>query len=239
MQVRRRVTFLGNTQRGILAASATFTDWIPPVAFPRPFLRHTLLWNLPGGEKAACSIAWDNDGGGVISIGSDMADAFAARGTALWTSLHPSYASTINYVGSRLALIGVDGKSSQTVEMASTADPGTADGETLPPEVATVVSFSTGLGTRQGRGRIYLPCMSSTQLQSGGRVHLTSRDRAATSVAAYCAPLTNSATTFFPVVASKTGSHLSRVTSVRCGDVYDSQRRRRASLVEAYKVVNL
>lgn len=203
------------------------------MVFPRSFVRHTLMWALPDGEEANCRIHWAlNDP--IIGIDDTDMAAFAARGEAYWTALKSDYVNVTSYVGSRLQLVGTNGKVVETLESLITPVPGTRTDANLPTEVAVVVSLRTGTASRSGRGRIYLPAPSTWNVDLDGRYNHSSRDTLATDSVAYLQPLTVGSNTYEPYVVSTTEQALRQITSVRVGDVFDVQRRRRNQLAESY-----
>lgn len=201
--------------------------------FPAKFLRHTMLWALPSGEVANTSCAWDTPLAG-SDIDTAKVDALAAKGLAFWNDIKPAYAPQITYLGSRVQLVGTTGLIEITAERVIAPVAGTGGGNQLPHEVSVVVSLKTSIASRRGRGRMYLPAPAYGSLTTSGRLDFTIRDDIAQAAATYCA--TDAVNEMVAVVASKTGSLLTPVTQVRVGDVFDSQRRRRDSLIEAYKV---
>lgn len=203
------------------------------VVFPRSFLRHTMLWNLPGGEKAATSVAWDS-GSAVTGLDSTTVDAFETLGESFWADLDALYSDQTNWVGSRLAWIGTDGRAVETAEMGHTASPGIVNRPPLPSEVAVCISLKTALNNRRGRGRFYLPSPQMDVNGAGGLLTTSAQDLFADYCEAYFTPIIIGAETYFPTVASKTGGLLNPVTSFKVGNVFDSQRRRRDRLTEVY-----
>lgn len=114
---------------------------------------------------------------------------------------------------------------------------GAATGDSLPLEVAAVVSWQTGLVGKRGRGRVYLPALTTAALTSSGRY-----STAVTSglVAAMKALLQATALTgvgagglwVLPIVCAAAGTQYGVINSLSVGNVPDSQRRRRRSLDE-------
>lgn len=201
--------------------------------FPRSFLRHTLMWTLPGGEVANTTCAWAEDSA-IVSLDDLSVDMLASKGTALWADIKPAYAPQILYIGSRVQWIASDGHVVETAERVITGVAGTGGGNQLPQEVAVVASLRTALASRRGRGRMYLPAPAYGALTSASRLDTTIRDDIAQAMSTYLD--TDVTTGLFSCVASATGTLLSTVLEVRVGDVFDSQRRRRDSLIESYKV---
>lgn len=103
---------------------------------------------------------------------------------------------------------------------------------------AMCVSLSTGRPGRSYRGRFYWPFLTATTT-SGGRINVTSVTSAARA-SAFAQMLQAIAGEFSgfpefrPMVVSETLGVLTPVSAVRCGDVLDTQRRRRDKLNETY-----
>lgn len=201
--------------------------------FPRSFLRHTLIWSLPGGETANTTCAWA-EASTIISLDAISVNMLAAKGLAMWNDIKPAYAPQILYLGSRVQWVAMDGHVVETAERIITGVPGTGGGNQLPQEVAVVTSLRTALASRRGRGRMYLPAPAYGALTSLSRLDTTIRDDIAQAMSTYLD--SDALTGLFSVVASATGTLLSQVTECRVGDVFDSQRRRRDSLIESYKI---
>lgn len=108
---------------------------------------------------------------------------------------------------------------------------------TMPPQCAMVVSLLTPFPGRRTRGRFYMPFLTASMTSSlriGGAVTLASR---ATSMASMLNAIGAAAETLpdlEPVIVSAAGGTITPVSSVRVGDVMDTQRRRRDALIENY-----
>lgn len=107
--------------------------------------------------------------------------------------------------------------------------PGVATDSMLPFQVALVVSLSTTLANRHGRGRFYLPPLTAASLAQG-RLAPAAQTTVASSVQALFSGLNGGNLT--PVVRDRVGHISTVVTSASVGDVFDTQRRRRNKLVE-------
>lgn len=105
---------------------------------------------------------------------------------------------------------------------------------TAPPQSASVVSLLTALPGARHRGRFYWPCLapamttslrsSTTQGHSTGAVELLA------AIAGQMVDFGNP----LPVVYSPTSGDMTPVIAARAGNVVDTQRRRRDSLVESF-----
>lgn len=108
---------------------------------------------------------------------------------------------------------------------------GVAAGNALPADVALVVSLRTGLANRRGRGRFYLPQPAASNLTVNGRVLADFvTDLSASLDAAW--GVYNTATDI-PVVYSRTARATNPITTFDIGNLYDTQRGRESSQVEA------
>lgn len=109
--------------------------------------------------------------------------------------------------------------------------PGTeATGQPLPAEVAVVVSLTTNTPTRSGRGRFYLPQMTSEALSDTGRI-----DSAAIStlVAALETAFSGLPTGDVAVIWSRTQRESRPITGFNVGDLWDTIRGRDARAIES------
>lgn len=203
-------------------------------AYPRSFLRHTLLFSLPGGEVASTSCHWDNSGGGIIGTPTDAADALQQKAVALWGGIKTGYTGEVKFLGSRIATVAVDGKVVETLERAITPSPGTGGGSCLPTEVAVVASLKSATYSRSGRGRMYLPPPTTGVVTGQGRVDNNMLGSIVVAMDIYLTKMTIATSDYFSVVASKTQGMLRPVVEVKVGDVFDAQRRRRDALIEVY-----
>ena len=189
-----------------------------------PLYRHVLTGTFPGE-------VWSF---GVHTNGSlAIAAAQTAWQTAVTAFFSTAYAATLSTTteaseASTAELIQATGKQS-----AKLADPvnfaGTSAAETLPFQLAPVVSFRTALATRAGRGRIYAPSLAVDQI-AGGRMTTAAQGTLADSAAAMLTSLAGAG--LAPVLYSRTTRELQNILRIDVGDVIDTQRRRRNKLIE-------
>lgn len=197
--------------------------------YPIPWIRQSVMWDLPGGEVATINVGWQQTGG-TISIDAPTADGLKDKSDDLWAALKPYYNDQVAYRGCVLHLISVGGASVQTVERTSSPVVGTGAGNMFPHEVAVCVSLKTATAGRSGRGRLYLPPPRVGTGSAVGRLNGSTPSEWAAILAGF---LTNDPDNdLTSIVASKTTNALHPVTEVGIGDVFDSQRRRRNELVE-------
>lgn len=143
---------------------------------------------------------------------------------------------TLNVI--RCELHDDDGTLLQAAEFTKAPAISGTDNPSKPYQVAVVASLLTGRPGRSYNGRLYWPAIGA---QIGiATLRLTAAQTQA--IADATATLLRAIATAAPVgaalvpvvVSHKLGTH-QEVTSVRVGDVLDTQRRRRDSLVEAYR----
>lgn len=116
------------------------------------------------------------------------------------------------------------------------AGPGTS---VLPVQNSVVMSLRTANATRKGRGRMYLPGLGNSSLDSSGMVGSTARNNVANGGAALMAALQHTqgagpALEIAPVVIGQAGTTFFKVKRCSVGSVVDAQRRRRLQLTEVY-----
>jgi len=108
-----------------------------------------------------------------------------------------------------------------------------ASGLTLPFEVALAVTLQTDTRGPRGRGRCYLPAPSSGTALAGGGVFTPALATDACKFIGDLAAAVKAAKGWDLIVVSSRAKQLHKVTTIQCGKVPDSQRRRRRSQDEA------
>lgn len=106
---------------------------------------------------------------------------------------------------------------------------GTSAEDSLPPQIAVVVSLRTELANRAGRGRFYLPA-PATNACTAGRLTTAIQTNIVNAMTRMFSALDAAGAT--PVLFSRTTFANTTITSFNVGDVFDTQRRRRNQLVE-------
>jgi len=123
----------------------------------------------------------------------------------------------------RTGLITQETGQQQAVDEDTVNLPGVATGNSLPNDVALVVSLRTNLANRRGRGRFYLPSLVATTLTAAGRLDPTAQQNIVDSLANAWNGYTGVGD---PVVYSRTQRTIEDVISFDVGDLFDTQRRR-------------
>lgn len=175
--------------------------------------------------------AWWSDSAASI----DTAQAAAVQwlsdlvaGPSAGNGLQDRITSGVSFSFVRTGLINVaDGQQQQLRETAVT-HAGVATGNSLPADVALVCSLRTDLANRRGRGRFYLPALSTITVTAG---KLTTSHQVALADALEFA-WNGYSSTGSPVVYSRTSRAFQPVVTFDVGNLFDTQRRREAQITE-------
>lgn len=159
------------------------------------------------------------------------ADAWEdASGTPFWAVMAPHICTNVSMTrATTVTLDEATGVQLQRRDREVTR-PGTSVAACLPFQVTPVVSLRTDDASRRGRGRFYAPSLA-VDAQDGGRLTATAQDDLGTSAQGMLLALAAAGLT--PVLLSRDTMVTREITSLDVGDVMDTQRRRRNSLIEA------
>lgn len=172
---------------------------------------------------------------------SDMESyALTAAGlfqTHFWTPATNDYSTTTRWTGTRARALDAAGHVVASGEqILSPSQAGGAGSPCLPLEVAVVLSLRTDIPGGRGRGRMYLPGPTVNKCVGNGLLDSSTQ----TSWIGYWQAFFNawnaSPDTLTASVASGVGGSVAAVSSIRLGNVFDSQRRRRNTQPETYQV---
>lgn len=205
-------------------------------------LRLSIKGALPGGEEWSTNPCWTISDFGVATTPAQIqAVATACAGVAIPTGLRAAYSTATNIHTIRVEARMADGTLENLAEDAlAAASPGT--GTTPHPyQTAWVASLRTAAVGAVGRGRLYFPA-TGIPLEAGSlRPSTVSTTSFLTGVKTYLSDLQTQIRATFSgaslIVWSRTKSEMNLVSTIQAGDVLDSQRRRRDTLVEAYSSV--
>jgi hypothetical protein len=213
------------------------------MAFSQEHLYLTFGGDLPGAETWQCGLRMASETPATYGPTYDHPD-LADKAAAVLSWFQSSDAGisprcTLTFV--KEAVIGTDGDYIAPPDVVEYSPPelgsSSPEGGVVPNQIALVVTLLTGtsFGDAQ-RGRIYTP-MPAVQITEAGVIgDTTSQDRA-DAAAALITALNGIPTGLLPervVVMSRKGSGTTRaVTSVSVGNVLDTHRSRRTSLVES------
>lgn len=122
---------------------------------------------------------------------------------------------------------------------------GGASGSTLPPQIALVATLVAGTGRGlAGKGRMYLPGINHA-IDNTGAIASAQRTNTANGLKAFFDTINASSSVSSDVINASKGRIgvpfappvNQKVTAIRVGSVYDTQRRRRNNLPEVYTTV--
>lgn len=146
--------------------------------------------------------------------------------------------------GVKVAQLNTDGTTvADSVRYFDASQPyaGNSTTTSFPPQIALVATLMTGTARGLGaKGRMYLPGVQAS-LDGNAKISSTDRGNIATNLAAMFSGINADAdvpgsviTASFGRVSPATAGVNVPIVSVRVGNVYDTQRRRRNALVESY-----
>lgn len=185
--------------------------------------------------------AADSDPGGMLAITQIPEDvaAFAAAFRAFHATANLHIAPSCVLTMVKVAAIGLDGTylGPPAEEVSDTHGGGTS--QTYPSQVALAVTQDGPVATHRQHGRFYIPGIG-TGLGDNWLMPSSQQTQVLTATRTLVTAL-NAAEAANPtrvVIASQKGSgHNWEVQQLRCGDAYDTQRRRRNELAENYAVL--
>jgi hypothetical protein len=199
-----------------------------------------------GGERWSIGIRFANSFDGTTGIDQTEVDACQAP-VRTWFASTSSFFPTFHSVDMiKLAPIGIDGRYPGSLEAKeatiSTPIQGGTTGGSLPGQISLVVSLTTPFSRGRAHiGRVYPPPLApSVQISATGLVP-------SGNIVSYMGTFKTMLNGIraipglgAPAVMSKIGTGISiGISGLRVGQVYDTQRRRRSSLPEAYQTVLL
>lgn len=205
---------------------------------PRNIL-YQVRGSLPGGERWSNTLHFDDGTSGPFS-GLDLAAAVEQvktryHGFLQSTNGFPS-TCTVDSVG---GYVYDDAGALVEIAQSGTSPLAGTGSVTRPHQVAVVASLLTGIPSGRTRGRLYLPLLSAPITPDSGRISSTTTQLVAnelseclTDLRAAGYDVANDALT--AVVVSTTYQQATPINQIRVGNVFDTQRRRRDALVEAY-----
>jgi len=117
------------------------------------------------------------------------------------------------------------------------ADAGTTTSGSTPNQCAICVSKVTGFAGSRNRGRMYMPPPAKAATLDNGRLSSAARTALAAGLTAWKNSLIGDG--FTPVLVSRSDNANIVITTLRIGDVVDTQRSRRNSLAEAYTNISI
>lgn len=215
------------------------------MSYPHKVAKVTLSGTMFGGQEI-----WST--GFFMGFEGQDAPAITETGvsdiSAAWETFFKANTSEISnkysYTMCKVQMLATDGKAvadSAVYYSPQTAVVGASASQALPPQIALVATLANslprGLATK---GRMFLPGVNAT-IGADGHINSTTVGNIATNLQTFFGAIMNDADTPGRAVLASTGNALQlrpgqirNVTQVRVGNVYDTQRRRRNALMEAY-----
>lgn len=229
--VRLALTFGGADPVGTLP-----NNWNPTATTINRTETH---WTITGN--------WLATGPSTIFHPDDYLHTKAAPAFATWLDAFPALSNQCRIKQLKLSPIGTDGRAipappysagSPTILTYTSSYPvGSSAGSMLPLQNSLVMSHRTAQVGRRGRGRMFVPCLTTGLVDTHSHVASGVITSALAAQVALLHGLTvNGATSADPsvnaVVTGDPWTHYGLITQVRAGNVSDTQRRRRRSLTE-------
>lgn len=169
--------------------------------------------------------------------GEDLASAKAiidSTWNAWWTNCASNYKSTLSLVGIRVDIIdAATGHVLEGTDVTTGTVPGNLSTNQLPLQCSSVLTLRTAFSGGRYRGRLYLPPMTVSALTADGFLVAASQDDILDAWHDWFVAINAGADDWFIGVYSRAQQTVSPVTSVEVGSVIDTQRGRRANLVES------
>lgn len=193
-----------------------------------------------GAERWSTACNFRPDGGGVVATPEGLTEwAESVAGLVAGTNLGAELRAGLSAQGTldEVRVYHYPGTNAQATAVGIAPALGVGlTGASRPTSVAACLSLYTGVASRRTRGRMYWPALAN-QINTTGRFF----SGVTASLAGQMAALLEDIGTEIPagdparpVVVSRAGDLVTRVTQVRVGDVPDTMRSRRDALDELY-----
>lgn len=208
-------------------------------------LRISLGGSLPNGEKWTVNPVWSLGGDfGDVDVSPTQAQTIAAAIAAITFNgpLLTNFAANTTIATVRVEARTLANDLEAVGEAAKSTPQNGTSSVTHPFQTAWVSSLRTSFPGASGRGRLYWPATGVTLQPTTYRPSTSNTLNFATEVETALSQIGQAIAVTFPTgtslcVWSRTKSTLLAVTSIQVGDILDTQRRRRDSLVESVSSV--
>lgn len=206
------------------------------------YVRCSIIGSAPGGEVWSVNPVFDPTGefpGGVNQTSLDAA-ALSIAQTSPTGSLVTLLSTALAVQQCRLEVR--DDGTDALIALSHQANTGGVAGSgtpKLPAQAATVLSLRTVVPGGSGRGRIYWPAVGAT-LNGTLRLSSPSNSTVVADFKTYLNLIKGILVTNFPTIGfdlavrSKTTHSTPHVNRIQIGDIIDTQRRRRDTMIESY-----
>lgn len=208
--------------------------------------RVTLFGTMFGGaEEWSTGFFLGSPGGDAPAPSQAGADAIRDYWATFWGTPNAGVRNSWQFLGCKLSLLNEDGKTDLdniVTSYTTAAVNGAGGGSPFPPQIALVATLVSGSGKGlAGKGRMYLPGIAHG-VDGGGHIGTTEVGYVATALQTFLNAVNGSIDAQGTVINASAGraafagiGAINRVVdSIRVGNVYDTQRRRRNQLAETY-----
>lgn len=198
-----------------------------------PFYHCNAEGHLPGGETFNFGVHVSGVAGAaddVLTAWTTALGQLMTHDSGLGNTLQSHISSQVGIDDATVAELDPSSGRQITKVMAAATHAGTNVGEPLPPQVAAAVSLRTGLATKSGRGRMYLPPLAVGAALGGEMI--TAAQEAIVG-GAQTALTTMGTAGFAAVIYHRELLGGTLVVRIDVGNIFDTQRRRRNKLVES------
>lgn len=209
------------------------------------YVRVGILGTMAGGEVWSVNPVFDPNGefeGSVNQLALETA-ALAIANLSPGGNLISVLSPQLSVTGCRLEVRADADDSLIALAIANATTPTVGTGTLrMPPQAAMVISLRTDTPGASGRGRLYWPCPAGA-VTTNFHVASTLPPALLTDFKTWMHAVGGILATNFPLIGfdlsvrSKTTKTTPHVVRIQCGDVVDTQRRRRDALPEAYSTL--
>lgn len=202
-------------------------------------LRVTVNGALPSGEKWSVNPCWEINGSGGDPVSPGLAVTIATALGAVTvpaglTALMSNQTSLTGYRVEARSLTGDLEAQAEFIKPSATFGSGTAY---HPFQTSCVFSLRTPLPGARFRGRLYWPATGAGLVSTTLRLDPTVQSTALSAAKTYLSAMETAIQASLPnanlTIWSRTYAGFANVNSIRIGNVLDTQRRRRDTLIEA------
>src|SRR5262245_22340758 len=195
-------------------------------------VRERITWALNGGtDIAQCNLHWLSPAGDAMA---DLAADTANATNAVWNAIRGYFYTGVIWTGHEYAEIDIDDGHviATTSGHLPTSAAGSSGTNSLPPQIAEVITIRSAFAGASYRGRFYLPPMNTSVMTTSSQIGSTI---VSTVVGAWTTYMRDApgTTDYVPGVYSRTLHAFSGAVSLDMGNTFDTQRRRRSSFVES------
>lgn len=182
--------------------------------------------------------------GSTFDHGATQQVDFAEDLRTFLDAIKGNVSSAFRWTHIKQAAVAADGSTIQPSSVYTFTSPLAGTGSnTLPPQVAMAISMRADIIGRRGRGRIYLPALSTGLLASDGTIAATPANTLRSSFVTLVNNLQNVSgwSTYMPIVSilSAGSADAVRPSQVRTGNRFDTIQSRRRQVAEAYATTPL